>query len=173
MSDDAITPASTVASRADFHGTWRLLQWRETSTAGEVRSPFGTDCFGRLTYTPDGFMHAVLVQSGRADVGVEMAALKEVRANIASPMGLLKASSMVGPLLRYAQASSGFVAYGGGYTLSEDRRRIAHSVEYSLTPDWIGDDQVRDYTFHADGRLTLEVDLGGWHQALTWRRETR
>ena len=51
--------------------------------------------------------------------------------------------------------------------------KFVHSVEYSQTPDWIGGEQVRDYTFHGDGLLTLEVDLGRWHQALTWRRETR
>jgi hypothetical protein len=53
-----------------FVGTWKLKSVVKKSFAGHVSMPFDEHPLGYISYMPDGFMHAILMKSGRSLVGV-------------------------------------------------------------------------------------------------------
>ena len=46
-------------------GTYRLVSVESTSAHGEVQRPFGEDPDGFMTFTPEGYMLAVLARHDR------------------------------------------------------------------------------------------------------------
>ncbi len=51
-------------------------------------------------------------------------------------------------------AFEGYVAYYGTYDVDEAESKVTHHVQGSLFPNWVGQDQMRLYSF-AEGKLTL------------------
>lgn len=137
----------------DLVGTWRLAEWAFLLEGDRPRHPFGTDATGLLTYTADGHMSATLMRRGRA---------------------LLGTRTLAGaPEAARAEAAAGYVAYGGRFRVEGDE--VVHTVEVSLLPDWIGQEQRRRLVL-AEGRLTLttpeETTSSGrrGHNRLVWTR---
>ena len=54
-------------------------------------------------------------------------------------------------------AFEGYVAYYGSYSVDEVRGLMVHQVEGSFFPNWIGEQQVREFEFVEDGRLELRT----------------
>ncbi len=133
-------------------GTWRLVSFEVRDEGGRITYPFGRDAVGFITYTGDGHM---AVQFGRAD-----------RARLA-------AGDWVGATpAEIETAAREYFAYCGTYELRDGE--VAHRVELSLMPNWIGGEQVRLVAFDEDTvtLATPPVPVGGHMQiaTLVWQR---
>jgi Lipocalin-like domain len=121
-----------------FVGAWRLISWKATSDAGDVRYPHGETPEGQIMYTANGQMSAQLMSPGATLPDVNGLTPKEVLARVATT----------------------FFAYHGTYEVDERARTITHHVVGSLAPSWVGTDQVRGYEFSSDDRLELTARIG-------------
>lgn len=137
-------------------GTWHLVEWTAHVGDDAPRYPFGEAAYGRITYTAEGRVWAVLMRPDRAPLGADSLA------------GATEADR--------ARAAAGYIAYGGTYRL--EGNEVVHTVEHSLLPNWIGTELRRTAAFEPDGRLTLttpeERSKRGRsaHHRLIWRRGT-
>jgi hypothetical protein len=72
-----------------------------------------------------------------------------------------------------AAASTGYVAYYGGYEIDPAATKVTHYVEGSTNPNWPKTDLVRYFEF-ADGgntlRLSIRNEAGRVTGTLTWAR---
>lgn len=137
-----------------FIGTWRLLSWELRPTNGEPFYPLGKDAVGLLIYTADGYMAVVLTKPDRA-------AFK-------SPW------LMEGTSAEKIDAMDSYSSYAGRYEVREEEGKVAHFVEHSLFPNWIGTTQERFFKLEGD-RLELSAALplkDGIEQtvALVWKK---
>ena len=74
-------------------------------------------------------------------------------------------------------AFQGYVAYYGTYAVDEAKRMMLHQVEGSFFPNWIGEQQIREFAFTDDGSLELRtLPIKGSRADLTvvllWERTT-
>jgi hypothetical protein len=116
-------------------GTWKLVSVSLSTEGGERNdTPFGTSPTGFLTYTREGRMSAMMSYGGRKPLSV-------------SDWSLAAAEEK-------AEAFSTFAAYGGRYTLKEDR--VIHHVEVSSLQNWVNTDLVRLIQFQ-DDRIVLRT----------------
>jgi hypothetical protein len=140
-------------------GTWRLRSWEAVSaTEGEPAArPMGDDPEGLLVYTDEGTM---LVLIGRPR-----------RERFASD-DLLDAT-----LDERSAAIETFIAYGGSYTV--DGETVAHRVEMSLFPNWVGTIQERNVELDPSGEVltltsgVIRVRGSERRQRLVWERVRR
>jgi hypothetical protein len=104
--------------RANLIGAWTLESYESRSIDGSsVTYPLGRDAQGIIMYTPDGYMSAQLMRSGRTPFRHDDADSAE-RDELAA-------------------AAGGYFSYAGPYTVVRDGL-IAHHVALSLIPNWIG-----------------------------------
>jgi hypothetical protein len=136
-------------------GAWTLESYESVALDGlDVRHPLGLDAKGIIMYTADGYMSAQLMRQDRP---------RFRNADLASD-----------DIDELAAAASGYLAYSGSYSVS-DNGVIAHHVDVSLLPNWVGGTQVRTARI-SESRLQLSpiqpVLLDGQHRMgrLTWRR---
>ena len=139
-----------------LHGSWRLERFVITYDDGRPElHPFGEDATGLLTYTPDGWMSAILSRAGRPSLGV--GGLETTgRADAASK----------------AAAFDSYLSYAGRWAVEGDA--VVHRVTLALAPDAVGLDNVREAALDGD-RLTLtyqRTPRSGVtrHYNLIWRR---
>lgn len=128
-----MTTLSTQDLRDYLIGAWTLESYQSSGLDGsDVRYPLGADARGIIMYTPDGYMSAQIMRADRAPF---------VRGDLAADGNEL------------AAAAKGYLAYTGPYTVL-DNSVIAHHVDVSLLPNWIGGTQYRAAKV-GDGRLQL------------------
>ena len=109
--------------RTNLIGAWTLQSYQSTAIDGsEVSYPLGVDARGIIMYTPDGYMSAQLMRSGRPRFSGD--------------------DMHLAPNDELAAAASGYLTYAGPYSVVRDGL-IAHHVEVSLLPNWIGGTQYR------------------------------
>ena len=147
-----MTNDSRTADAAALVGTWRLLHWEAEAVDGEVRRPFGDAPLGYLVYTADGRMITTISRADRAPVGGDL---------------------LAGPEAGRLEAFASFIAYSGTFEVAGDT--VAHRVEMSLFPDWVGSVQRRTLELSTDGRrLTLSTAQRAAgrvdRNVLTWER---
>ncbi|HET6501284.1 MAG TPA: lipocalin-like domain-containing protein [Amycolatopsis sp.] len=116
------TAAETVHTR--LVGAWTLVSYetRRTDGGGTVH-PLGADARGIIMYTPDGFMSAQIMRTGRP--------------NFATP------DLHGGGEQEFASAAEGYLAYSGPFAVSADGATVTHGVSVSLFPNWVGGVQAR------------------------------
>ena len=114
-------------------GTWHLVAWDCTLDGRYHNHPFGTDAQGQIIYTGEGQMSAILMRRERPLFA---------RANLAGGSDEEKITAV-----------NGYVSYAGTYSL--DGNRVIHHVQFSLLPNWIGTDLVREVTWLDNGYLLL------------------
>jgi hypothetical protein len=117
----------TVTSADDLHanliGAWVLQSYEARSVDGsDVIYPLGVNPRGIIMYTPDGYMSAQLMRSDRPRFSGD--------------------DMHLAPNDELAAAASGYLTYSGPYSVVRDGL-IAHHVEVSLLPNWIGETQYR------------------------------
>jgi hypothetical protein len=119
----------------DVTGTWQLLS-AAAFVDGVVADsiPFGSSPTGRLTYTADGRVSAIVSASGRRPLSI--------------------ADLRAAPAAERADAFATSLAYAGQYRVSGDS--IIHHVEVASVQNWVGTDLVR-LASRAGDRLTLET----------------
>jgi hypothetical protein len=109
--------------RTNLIGAWILQTYEACSIDGaDVIYPLGADPRGIIMYTPDGYMSAQLMLSGRPRFSGD--------------------DMQLAPNDELAAAASGYLTYAGPYSVVGDGL-IAHHVEVSLLPNWIGGTQYR------------------------------
>ncbi|SRR5690242_19539333 len=114
--------------RTNLIGAWTLQSYEARSIDGSnTIYPLGVDPQGIIMYTPDGYMSAQLMCSGRAPFSDD---------DIHSPRQD-----------ELAAAAGGYLTYAGPYTVVGDDL-IAHHVALSLLPNWIGGTQYRAARLH-------------------------
>jgi hypothetical protein len=114
-------------------GTWHLIEWDCTLDGRYHNHPFGADAKGQIIYTDDGQMSAILMRRQRPLFA---------KANLAGGSDEEKVTAV-----------NGYVSYAGTYSL--DGNLVSHHVQFSLLPNWIGTDLVRQVTWLEDGDLLL------------------
>ncbi|MDX1617014.1 MAG: lipocalin-like domain-containing protein [Candidatus Promineifilaceae bacterium] len=133
-------------------GAWELRSLRAMSPEGEISYPWGENLSGMLIYLPDGVMTAVLMQSGRPNLG--------------SGLGDRPAEEMRAIL-------QGFDAYCGTYSLDMEAGIVTHHVEAARAPEWVGSHQIRYFELEGD-LLSIRTEpmplYGGAVLLADWRR---
>ena len=130
-------------------GTWKLVSASSTTSKGERNeTPYGVAPAGFLTYTEAGRMTSVISYGGRKLLSVGASAEER------------------------AQAFDTFLAYGGRYTLSDDK--VIHHVEVSSIQNYVNKDLIRSLKFQNDQivLITPPTLVNGKIQTieLTWQR---
>lgn len=130
-------------------GTWELVSASTTTSTGDrSETPYGPNPTGRLTYTVDGRVTAMISHDGRKSLST-----------LAKPE-------------EQAEAFKTFLAYAGRYRLSGDE--VVHSVEISSIQSYVGKDLVRRVKFQGDQIIlvTPPTPVKGKIQTfeLIWRR---
>jgi hypothetical protein len=109
--------------RAKLIGAWTLQSYESSSVDGsDVTYPLGVDARGIIMYTPDGYMSAQLMRADRAPFD---------RDDPHHPRDS-----------ELAAAGGGYLSYAGPFTVINGGL-VAHHVEVSLLPGWIGGIQYR------------------------------
>lgn len=152
--------ATNAASEADelrtkLVGAWTLESYESRAVDGsDVSYPLGADARGIIMYTPHGYMSAQLMRSDRTPFDRDDPHSADVD--------------------ELAGAARGYLTYAGPYSVV-DGGLIAHHVEVSLLPNWIGGTQYRTAILN-DSRLELApaepITLNGQRRTarLVWRR---
>ncbi|MDA5093825.1 lipocalin-like domain-containing protein [Aliiroseovarius sp. KMU-50] len=137
---------------AQLVGTWALISYQLEFTDGSFADPFGDAPIGRLHYGEDRFMAAHIMAPDRPPLGDTVSASAEAA----------------------RKALAEHFSYCGRY--STRGNRVTHSVEISVSPDWVGQDMERFARIEGD-ILTLsapETSFGPKRgvAVLTWQRLT-
>jgi hypothetical protein len=117
--------------REKLIGAWRLVDVVKESVAGSPAGrPHGDRPVGLILYTHDGFMSVQIMDPDRpSSVSADWSSLTPDE---------------------YADEARGYFAYAGSYEVDEERGTVAHSVDVSLFPGWVGGGQVRVARFDGD-----------------------
>jgi hypothetical protein len=141
--------------RTNLIGAWVLQSYEARSIDGSTMTyPLGVNPRGIIMYTPDGYMSAQLMRSGRPRFSGD--------------------DMHLAPDDELAAAASGYLTYAGPYSVVRDGL-IAHHVEVSLLPNWIGETQYRAARLYGS---VLELNppepvlIGGQRRSarVVWRR---
>ena len=90
-----------------FFGTWRLKSIVRKALDGTISKPFADNPLGYISYMPDGFMHAILMKSGRTLTGVSPEELSDA----ARSKKLLLSCKYITAGIRYVKAMTSFMSY--------------------------------------------------------------
>lgn len=137
----------------DLIGTWEMVEYYLEKDGKRVY-PLGTGCKGYLMYTPDGYVSAQQMATGRPAY-----ASGDLHEGTAEEM---------------AAAAHGYMAYAGRYEIvSLDPETgdvtVRHSMNVSMNPTWLGQSQERNAHVE-DDILTIHAPVNGAH--LVWRKVT-
>lgn len=138
-------------------GAWTLESYQSSDLDGSnLRYPLGPDARGIIMYSGDGYMSAQLMRADRAPIS--------------------RGDLQIADTDELVTAAKGYLAYAGPYSVL-DSGVIAHHVDVSLLPNWIGGTQYRAAQA-GGGRLELSpaepVVIKGRprHGRLLWQRAT-
>jgi hypothetical protein len=104
-------------------GTYRLLSMEHYADDGEVGRPFGDSPEGFITYTPEGYMLAIISRPDRAP-------FRE---------GDILGGSEAEQAAAFLSASS----FAGRYEVRDNQ--VVHYLEAATFPNWKGTTQARDF----------------------------
>jgi hypothetical protein len=134
-------------------GSWRAVEWCVGFSDGSPSVyPYGDEIDGLFCAAPDGWMNLTLFCRSRPTIAPERQT----------------------PELEKIGALGGFINYGGRWEVQGED--LVFTVLHAMPPAFVGSQQRRRMTFHADGRLTLsatQMPAGenvARHHDLTWRR---
>ena len=151
-------------SDEQFMGTWKLKSVVKKSAAGLVNKPFADNPLGYISYMPDGFMHAILMKSGRGLIGVP----PEELSYAARSKKLLMSWKYIKAGIGYIKAMTSFLSYCGTYEIRGNI--VVHHVKAAMVPDWIGTDLTRDFVFSGNTLTLTAHDDAGNVMDLVWER---
>lgn len=130
-------------------GAWELIEYsiEDKEKSGEKFYPLGKDATGFILYTPDGYMSAQMMASGRP----------------------VYASGRLhtGTIDEMAQAAKGYMAYSGPYEVEEDTNILYHHMNVSMNPTWVGQTQQRFVKLDGD-KITITNSAN--NAVLVWKR---
>jgi hypothetical protein len=133
-------------TKSEIIGTWKFVTMVAKTGSGKTLYPYGEKLFGRLMYTPDGHMSALLMDTDRDKFASN--------------------DPLAGTLEEIKQAYKKFDAYCGTYKVDENKESITHHVEGAKFPNWVGTDQLRYFELKGDRleiKATIEIEGENWH----------
>ena len=145
-------------------GTWRLVAMRANMGDDMPEEPFGPDPLGYITYTADGYMHAIVTDRHRPRVGTPTE-------EFSRRTGLRRLAFLIRELpalARHTKATLKALAYAGTWEIRGPE--LIHRVSASVFPDWIGTEQRRVYAFDADQLVLTSHYPGDRYVEITWQR---
>ncbi|MGA8371411.1 MAG: lipocalin-like domain-containing protein [Acidimicrobiales bacterium] len=113
-------------------GTYRLVSMEHYADDGEVGRPFGDAPEGFITYTPEGYMLAILSRPDRAP--------------------FVDGDILGGSEAEQAAAFLSASSFAGRYEVRDNQ--VVHHLEAATFPNWKGTTQARDFEL-TDAHLTL------------------
>jgi len=133
-----IAPSSTAESQPapSLVGTWQLVSFEARDSKGELQYPLGEHVAGLLIYDAGGNMSAHVMRNDR-------------------PLFAANDSSR-GTDAEVRAAFDGYASYFGTYTIDQAAQTVTHHVRGAWYPNWIGNDQLRDFKFDGS-RLSLST----------------
>lgn len=147
-----------------FVGTWALKSMTKQSSEGLISKPFSEHPLGYISYTQDGFMHAILMKTARDRIGMPPEELSDA----VSKKRLFGSLKYIKAGIKYLKAMTSFASYCGTYEIRGNT--VVHHVKAAMVPDWIGTDLQRDFIF-SENTLTLTAhDDAGNVMDLIWQR---
>jgi len=129
-----LAASARAQTKESLVGTWKLVSAEDTTDSGEVKSAYGHDPTGFLTYTADGRVMAVIANGGR------------------KPLSSRDKDSA--PVEERAEAFSTFAAYAGSYRVTGDT--VVHHFEVASTQNLVNTDGVRFVKIEGD-RLKMRT----------------
>lgn len=126
-------PLFGVALRQQLLGGWALDRYVEPEPDRPLHHPLGAAATGMLIYNADGCMSATMMRAGRAPFASD---------------------DWFRPSDAELVQAAAFIAYSGRFLVDESARTVAHDIEVSFFPNWIGKRQIRSVLLTAD-ELTL------------------
>ena len=133
-----------------FTGSWKLKEWSAELRDESKIYPFGKDAIGRITYGNDGLMAVQIMKNNRASFHLE--------------------DPLQGQPDEMITAYNGFIAYCGTYEIDPTANQVVHHIEISSFPNWIGQNQIRNFEFNGD-ELTLSTGfIGSGRHKLVWKK---
>jgi hypothetical protein len=147
-----------------FVGTWKLKSVVQRSSDGRVNKPFAEHPLGYISYMRDGFMHAILMKSGRNPIGVP----PEELSNAMLTKRLFVSWRYIKAGIRYLKAMTSFLSYCGTYEIRGNT--VVHRVKAAMVPDWIGTDLKRDFVFSENTLSLTAHDDAENVMELVWER---
>jgi hypothetical protein len=134
-----------------FLGSWELESWSAERPTGEIVFPYGTDPIGRISYDANGQMAVQIMKNHRSKFHSEDPLQSEVHEAVA--------------------AYHDFMAYCGYYNVNAESNQVVHKITISSFPNWIGQNQVRNYKF-SNRKLILTTDpIGTLCHKLVWNNQ--
>ncbi len=137
----------------EFIGTWKLGYWKNTDGKGVVSYPFGEKAQGFISYTPDGYIFAVLSKDGR----------QPCLSN--DPHGVSETEKI--------SSYDSYFSYCGKFEIKE--QSVIHHIHSCSFPNWNGTDQLRNYTFNNNTLLLVTqpflIDGSVQISELFWEKE--
>ncbi len=135
--------------RETLVGTWTLVEYsiNDKNKDGEKFYPMGKDAAGFLLYTPDGYMSAQMMASGRP--------------------AYVNGHIHTGTVDEMAKAAKGYMAYSGRYEVNENTNVLTHHMEVSMNPTWLGQAQERYVKIEGD---TIAITAPANNAVLVWKR---
>jgi hypothetical protein len=117
-------------------GVWRLRRYWTAYEDGPVLYPLGEKARGYIVYTQDGFMTGTMQRCGIAP--------------FATPDRLAASGE------EKSRAFDAYVTYCGRYRVEGET--AYHSIELSLVPNWIGEEQTRRIVWQDDDHVQLVAE---------------
>ncbi|NND35016.1 MAG: lipocalin-like domain-containing protein [Saprospiraceae bacterium] len=133
-----------------FIGSWELKEWTAELNDGSIVHPFGKDAIGRITY------------DGHSNMAVQI--MKNNRPNF------LSEDPLQGQPDEVVTAYGGFIAYCGTFEVLSDANQVVHKIAISSFPNWVGQDQFRNYEFKDDNLILSTNVIGSSRHRLVWEK---
>jgi hypothetical protein len=146
--------STILAADMKIVGTWRLVSMKSRNSLTSVETnTWGDNPMGLITYTPDGYMSAILAKSDR---------------KISTDSAGSATDEEQAMLFRNS------FAYAGRYTLT--REGVIHHVAVAADPTWIGKDQIRfakiegDYLIISSPPIKSVASMDPLEYFVIWKR---
>jgi hypothetical protein len=123
--------AEAPAPSSSLVGTWRLIQYFDTDSRGNVSYPYGRKPIGYFVYDPTGHL-----------------SIQIMRTPATPPFA--SGSDQSGTNREVRDAYDGYMAYFGTYRIDQAKGVVIHVVEGSLRPSYTGTDQPRPFKLDGD-----------------------
>lgn len=130
------TPEQTAAER--LAGLWHVVKWELTMPDGTVVKPFGD--------TPTGSIYFLAAEARFWGI---------LNHSTDAPDFADGSSPFKGTPEESKAAHDAYIGYAGTYTIQEADSTVTLHVLNAWTPNWLGTDQVRKFTFTDNGQMIL------------------
>lgn len=132
-------------------GTWTLETVERVYDDGRVVRPLGDSPVGRLTYTSDGYMQAILMPGGRRR---------------------FESGNVYGTAAEREEGARHFMSYAGRYVRRGNV--VLHYPDASFYPNWVGQELQRSLSLNGDTMVLstepAKTEEGVSKGVLVWKR---